>query len=425
MKSLKGKKLLIMGGVKTAQNIINSAKKMGVYTIVTDYLADSPAKTIADESHMISTTDVDAVVKLAKERKVDGVFTSYIDSMLIYCRQVCERLGLPFYATEEQIAITTDKNLFKKECKKNGVGAVYKYEYNINDAYQAFDYPVIIKPVDSSGGKGISVCANAQEFMPAYQKALSFSKSGQTLIERYMTGDEVVIYYTIQDGYVSLSGMCDRYTCKEQGGVAQLPTAYIFPSKYLTIYQKADDEKVRNMLRNMHIKNGVIFLQAFMENNRCYMYESGFRFAGAQEYKIISSINGINTMDMMVRHALTGKMSGWDVRKNDNPNFNEIACKLTPLTKTGKIDKIIGLDEVAKLSGITAIAPVHDAGDFIVGKGTLDQIIARIFMKTTDLKSMKALIDNTYELVKAFDINGDDMTFGRFDTRLLSEHYYD
>lgn len=425
MIDLSGKKLLIMGGVKCAENIVRSARKMGVYTIVTDYLADSPAKKIADESHMVSTTDVDAVVKLAKDLKVDGVFTSYIDSMMIYCQQVCERLGLPFYTTKEQIGITNDKRRFKQQCQMCGVPVVQEYVFNSNntEAYKKFLYPVIVKPVDSSGSKGISVCAEAKDFMAAYNKAMSFSQSGQVLVERYMTGDEVVIYYTIQDGYVSLSGMCDRYTSKEQNGLAQLPTAYIFPSKYLREYQNNEDEKVRAMLRSIGLQNGVIFLQGFIENNSCYFYEAGYRFAGAQEYKVISAVNGINTMDMMVRHSLTGKMSGWDVRKDDNPNFKEVACKLSPLVKTGRISKIEGLDEIEKLPGVTAIASVYEDGDMVEGAGTLNQIVVRIFMKADDMKGLADVIDRTYELLKVLDENGDDMLFGNFDTSILSEQY--
>ena len=72
-----------------------------------------------------------------------------------------------------------------------------------------------------------------------------------------MTGDEVVIYYTLQDGYISLSAMCDRYTIK-QPGVAPLPSAYVFPSKYLSEYQKYDDENVKKMFKALEMKNGFL-----------------------------------------------------------------------------------------------------------------------------------------------------------------------
>lgn len=424
MQDLRDKRLLIMGGVKCAENIINAARKMGVYTIVTDYLEDSPAKKLADESHMVSTTDVDAVVKLAKELKVDGVFTSYIDSMMTYCQQVCEKLGFAFYATQEQIQITNEKRNFKQYCQRCGVPTVEEYSLDkINDEDSTVEYPLIVKPVDSSGGKGISVCYNKQEFVAAYEKALSFSASKQILIERYMTGDEVVIYYTMQDGYVSLSGMCDRYTNKEQDDVAQLPTSYIFPSRYLVDYQLNEDQKVRDMLRDLGLQNGVIFLQGFMENGECHFYEAGFRFAGAQEYKVISSVNGINTMDMMVTHALTGKMSGWDVSKHDNPNFKEYACKLSPLVRTGTISKIVGLDKIAEFPEVTDVASIYEDGDTIEGRGTLNQVSSRIFLKADTMADLALVIDRVYDTLKVLDENSENMLFGNFDTSILHENY--
>lgn len=76
MSDLKGKKLLILGGIQLSNNIIDSCRKQGVHTIVADYLPDSPAKKNADESYLVSTTDVDAVVKLGQELQVDGIFTN-------------------------------------------------------------------------------------------------------------------------------------------------------------------------------------------------------------------------------------------------------------------------------------------------------------------------------------------------------------
>lgn len=94
-------------------HLINKAKEMGVYTIVTDYIKDAPAKKYADEAYDISTLDIDALIALAKEKKVEGVFTGYVDINLAPCRKVCEALGLPFYASLEQLEQTMNKVNYK------------------------------------------------------------------------------------------------------------------------------------------------------------------------------------------------------------------------------------------------------------------------------------------------------------------------
>lgn len=424
MNNITGKRLLIMGGVKLACHIVNTAKKMGIYTIVTDYLKDSPAKKIADESFMASTTDVDAVVQLAKDIKADGVFTSYIDSLLPYCQQVCEKAGFPFYATKEQIQITTDKQKFKQLCRDNGLSVIEEYHLDSDFKREDLDriiYPVVTKPVDSSGSRGISICWNEEELIANYEKALTFSKSKKVIVEKYMTSEEVVMYYTIQDGYISLSAMCDRYTNKGQTGLAQLPTAYIFPSKYLERFQSSDNENMRKMFYSLGMKNGVIFVQSFIKDGRFYLYEMGYRFAGAQGDRIIAAINGIDTMEMMISHALTGTMRGWDLKKYDNPNFKKWACKLSPLAKIGTIYKITGLDEIAALPEVIDVIQMKNEGDKITHYGTLDQIVMRIFI-VTELKNDLALaIDKVYQTFSVLDEEGNSMLLEGFDTKILYE----
>ena len=85
---LKGKRLLFLGGVQDVCEIIKEAKKLGIYVMETDYIEDSPAKAFADRSFMVSTTDVESVVRLCQEEEVDGLFTCYTDLLLPYCQQV-------------------------------------------------------------------------------------------------------------------------------------------------------------------------------------------------------------------------------------------------------------------------------------------------------------------------------------------------
>jgi len=414
---LKGKKLLLLGGIRLTTNIVKRAQELGVYVIITDYLIDSPAKQIADESYLISTTDVAAVVELAKRLKVDGVFTAYIDSMLLYCQQVCEKLNLPFYATSEQIDIMTNKDKFKKICIANRLQVVKEYELNhqINDKeISNIQYPVVVKPADSAGGKGIFICYTEKELRKRYLESLSFSKRKKVLVEEYMTNEQVLMYYTIQDGYVSLSAMCDRYTNKEQRGFASIPTAYIFPSKYLADFKNVDHQKVINLIQSMNIKNGVLSLQAFMHQGRVCIHEIGFRFGGSQAHKIIKELNGIDTVEMMIRHSLTGEMKGYSIKDLDKPEFDMWACKLTPIARRGKILKIKGFDKIATLPEIFDIAHVHKKGDTITHIGTLDQVISRIFIKANTKSELAKIIEEINTKIEVEDEKGENMLLEPF-----------
>ena len=123
-KLLQGKRLLILGGQLKLCDIVNRAKELGAYTVVTDWYDDSPAKAIADKAYNVSTSDVDAILRLIKDEKIDGVFTGYIDSTLPYYYEICQKAGFPCYLSKEALACGTDKIRFKEACLAVGIDVI-------------------------------------------------------------------------------------------------------------------------------------------------------------------------------------------------------------------------------------------------------------------------------------------------------------
>ncbi len=425
LEKLKGKRLLILGGIAAAIEICNRAHEFGIEVYVTDYLEDSPAKKYADKSFMVSTTDVDAVVELCKKERIDGVFTGNVDLLLPYYAQICAQLGLPCYGSLEHFKIMTDKKRFKDICKQYDVPVIPEYTANqIED--NDIEYPVLVKPIDSSGSRGISICCNPVELQEGIEKALSFSPSKSYLIEKYMTGDEVVLYYYFQNGTPIFIGMCDRYVNADQEGVAQLPTAYIFPSKYTKSHLMNTDNKIKNMFKGIKMQNGPIFLQAFIYNGIPCLYEPGYRLNGAREQYIMSSINGINSADMLIHFALTGEMADFDIEKKSNPYLaGKYACKLSPLIRTGTIARIEGLEQLNSMKSIVKVVLNNNVGDTVTDKniGTLRQIAYRAFIVEDSLVALKETIDKIQSIVKYYDSDGNCMMLRMFDTDTLLYNY--
>lgn len=426
MSELKGKKMLILGGVPAMVEIAQRAKEFGVEVLVTDYLENSPAKKYADKSFMTSTTDVEAVVELCKEEQVDGIFTGNIDSMLSYYAQICEKTHMPCYGTLEHFNIMTDKKEFKKICKEYNVPVVKDYTQEELEKDDNIVYPVIVKPIDSSGSRGISVCSNREELEKGVEKALSFSPSKQYIVERYMTGAEVVLYYYFQDGNPVFMGMCDRYVNKEQKGLAQLPTSYIFPSRYTGIHIAQVDSLIKGMFKGIGMKNGSIFLQAFIEDGIAYLYEPGYRLNGAREHYIYGAVNDINAADMLINYSLTGKMSEEDIETKADPYIHgKYACKLSPLIKTGTIKEVKGMEIFEQLSSVVKVVVNNAEGDSVLEKeaGTLRQIAYRAFIVCDTLQELKETIDTIQSVVEYFDEDGKSMMLKPFETELLEKNY--
>jgi len=414
MNDLKGKKLLILGGISLSNEIIKHAKELGLDVYVTDYLECSPAKKQADKSFMVSTTDVEELSKLIKKEEVDGLLTGFVDLILPYYQEACERNNLPCYASKEQIDILTDKIKFKNLCRRFDVPVVEEYIINRpikKEEIESLKYPVLLKPADNSGGKGINICENAKKFEEIYHKSLSFSPSKKVLVERYMKAEEASIFYLIKDGEFYLTAMGDRHVKYFKDGNIPLPVGYTFPSKYLENYQNNLNDKVIQMLKSIGIKNGMLFIQSFIEDGECIFYEPGFRLTGSLEYKIIAHSSGYNPMQEMIQYAVKGEMADLDIKKLVNPNFENYYCKITFIAKPGKIGKIIGVDKVLEMDNVLDVVLTYNEGDIIPEKaiGTLAQVVIRVFAFAKIKEDLANLIRKIQESISVKSENGDNM----------------
>lgn len=415
------KKLLILGANPETVSLVEKAKDMGIYTIVTDYDPNAFAKKYADKAENVNAIDVDGLVNLARREKIDGVVVGVAEALLpTYC-ELCKRLGFPAYSTADVFNVMIRKDYFKKKCIEYGVPTIREYDpENIDN----IAYPVIVKPVDSCSSKGIRVCQNRKELETAIDYALEFSRVKKILIEEYMNGDEVISYYVMQDGNPIFVGMCDRYTHKEKKDLVQLPVSYIFPSKHINSYMKFSDKAVKNMIRGLGLKNGSIFFQCFVDSNGIVrMYEPGYRLNGAQEHLIVSRVSGIDAKEMYIQYALTGKVANVDLEPLSNPKPSEICCKLSPLVKVGKIKKIIGIEKIQNYSDVVSVNPSYNDGDVVTGEGTLKQIVCRFFIVSKNKYDLKRTIDNIQKEFKVINENGDNMLIGNFDTEIIMEDY--
>ncbi|WP_251231728.1 hypothetical protein [Adlercreutzia aquisgranensis] len=394
-----GKRLLILGAVRPIDDVVKAAQEMGVYTIATDYYPDSPVKRIADMALDISTHDVDALTEEAVRLRVDGVFAACVDANLEPCRRLADNLGLPFYATAEQIAITCDKHLFKKACKRAGIPVVD--EYSVEDLPSTPDelqrlLPLIIKPYDSAGSKGISVVRTADALDGAVEFARSFSPTGNVLAEPFIEGwDDSCLYLTIQDGVHSLSAMCDRIMepCLTSG--APQPAELRFPSKHIDEYYRSLDGPIKALIRDLGIKNGTMFIQLFAKDGKFMAFESGFRTNGARNYVIESDANGINSLVMHIRHALGTGFSGWEAEECNDARFDSCYSIMAVNLRPGVIERIEGLDEIANADGFLDMAVYYERGDTVDQsvEGTLKQEFARIYFKAPSEDALDEIVE--------------------------------
>ena len=405
-----GKRLLILGGMQISCEIVRKAQSMGIFTIVADYYPTekSPAKAIADKAIEVSVTDVDAVVKVIKEEAVDGVIVGFNDMLLPFYAEICEKSGLPCYGTKELFETLIAKDQYKALCRQFDVPTIPEYEIYDTD----IKYPVLVKPVDSSGSRGITICHNYEELKTAVETGRNASKTGKVLIERYMDGREVTVFWTFQNGNYYLSALGNRHVKHNQGmDVIPLPVGYTFPSVYLPRYREEVEENCKAMFRHLGIKDGMMFMQCKVEDGTCYVYDLGFRLTGSLEYKILERVCGFNPLEMMIRFALTGKMGEESIAEKAIPEFKTPAFNVSCLCAPGTIKEITGVEEVKKMAEVEDAVLAHVPGETIKEqmRGLLAQITVRVLGSVStkdDLLPTMQRIDNTIHIIGT---NGEEL----------------
>ncbi len=421
MNDLAGKKLLVLGANAETVPLVDVANSMGIKTLVTSNVQNDAAKKVAWKSYDVDGMDVAGVIALARNEKVDGIIVGVADILVpSYCK-ICGALDMPCYATQEIVDVFSYKDVFKATCERFGIHGIP--EYYLDETMESADvaqiaYPVMIKPVDSCSGIGMTVCYNEKELKYGIQKALDASRKKRFIVERYMQCDDMGIYYTFKDGECSASCVYDRYTTDEQKGVSRVCLGGIYPSKHIDEYFKRMHENALRMFKSIGIKNGVLMLSAFYENGEFYVYDTGFRLQGEAPHLLMQAIHGFDQREMLIRFALTGTEGNVNLQKEDDPYFRgKWAATLWFLLKRGRIKKIIGLETAKSDTCIIANVQRLYEGDSIRDEwiGTEKQVLTRLYFVCNSKQELEKKLNFYENSVDVLDENDDSMLLRGFD----------
>ena len=427
MKPFEGKKLLILGGNAETIHLVKKANELGVETIVASRNPDSMAKACASKSYDIDATDVPAVVALARAENVSGILPGTDDIFVpAYCK-ACDVLGFPCYASSEIIEVFGYKDCFKATCERYGIHGVPEYylDASLNPRDLArIRYPVMVKPVDCFSGIGMTECSCEEELRPAVEKAIAASKSGRFIVEKLMTGADIGLYYTFKDGECSLSCMFDRYTTSEQSGSGRVALGNIYPSGYIDAYFERLHENMKRLFSAMDIRNGVLLIQAFFENDNFYVYDTGFRLQSEASNLLIEHVCGYDQRELLISFALTGSEGKLDLLKTDDPKMDgKVAASVWFLLKEGTVGKIVGVEEIENDSRVIASVQRLFEGDRILPSwpGTEQQVMLRLFLLCDTKKKLADAVKEVQRRIQVSDTDGNPMLLAGFDAAVALE----
>ena len=318
------KKILLLGGSAQQVIAIETAKQKNLYTVLCDYLADNPGQNYSDKFYLTSTTDKEAVLKVAMDESVDYIIAYASDPAAPTAAYVAEKMGLPTnpYSSVE---ILCNKDLFRSFLDSHGFNTPRARGYQSAEealaGFNRFKLPIIIKPVDSSGSKGATVIHKTEDVSSAIDFAFSFSHGHRIIMEEYI--EKKHPYLVGGDIFVS-GGKIIQWglmNCHRDSSVNPLvPVGKSYPPLLEEKDLQAVKDTLQKLVTDLGIQFGPMNVELIVDKKgSVYPIDIGPRSGGNMIPDLLSMIFDCNVVEMSVRSAMGEKI---DVHKMDgNPYY--------------------------------------------------------------------------------------------------------
>lgn len=312
------KSVLIFGVGPLQKSIINRAKLMGLYTVGIDPANDATCKNEVDAFEVVGGQDFEGTCAVVEKYGIDAIVTAATDKPLVMMARIAEKYGFPFYSVETA-QWSTDKFQMKQRFMEGGVpcakGRLVKSVEEVED----FEYPVIIKPRDNSGSRGVKLCRSKEELETSMSEAFEVSKLDTVLVEEFIEGPEYSIEGLHYDGKAEVIQFTEKKTTEFPYNVE---LGHKQPANLTEEQRKEILDIVAKIGKALKFKNCPSHTELKINNRGIFVIETSPRLGGDYITSTLVPLStGINMEDQLLQIALGGKVD----------------------TITGRIDKASGV----------------------------------------------------------------------------------
>ena len=304
------KKLMLLGGLRYLLPVIEAAHQQGYYVITVDYLPDNIAHKYSDEYHNVSIIDKEAVLQLAQELQIDGIMSFAVDPGVVAASYVQNKMNLPSFGPYESVEILQNKDKFRRFLAENGFNTPWAFGFS--DKQEAlpnadrFTYPLIVKPTDAAGSKGVTRVDDGTALSDAIDYAFAHSLKGHIIIEEFIEKEGC----SSDSDCFSLNGELKVATFSAQhfdenaAGVFT-PAAYSWPS---TMSMQACGElasEIQRLLTLLHMRTSIYNIETRVgRNGKPYIMEVSPRGGGNRLAEMVRYSTGVDMITACVRAAV-------------------------------------------------------------------------------------------------------------------------
>lgn len=395
------KKLLMLGGSLYQTFAIKEAKRLGYYVITADYLPNNPGHKFADEYYNVSTIDKEAVLALAQKLEIDGIVAYASDPAAPTAAYVAEELGLPT-SPYKSVEVLSNKDLFRAYLQEHGFNCpkamgFTKYEDAL-EHIDEFALPVMIKPVDSSGSKGITKLTDWSTLQEAVEEALSYSRGKRFLIEEFIVkkGHQISGDAFSVDGKLVFHCLGNEFydpNCDKDFA----PLGECWPFQMDHKYIDDLEEQLQRLMSSLRMKSNAYNVEAIVgEDDKVYLLELGARSGGSLIPQVVEHATGINMVTWVIQAAAGDPIDMSVLRgRTEMPVQGCWSNYMVHSDKTGKFKSISFEEQFEKEHVVDFVNDLH-VGDAIHRFRDAQDCIGELILKYAD-------IDKMFEVIKSIE----------------------
>lgn len=395
------KKLMLLGGLRYLLPVIEEAHKLGIYVITADYLPNNIAHQFSDEYCNVSIIDKDAVLKVARDLQIDGILSHAVDPGVTTAAYVAEQMGLPFQCSYEAACIMQDKSRFRTFLDENGFNCPKAKGYhNAEDALKDinyFNWPVIVKPVDSAGSKGVTKVEDKQDLAAAIETALSASISKHFIIEDFLdkvgaqssadifTVEGKLVYPAYSDQLFDVNA-ANPYT----------PAIEIWPASMEKRFQDDLTNQLQRLFDILEVKSGIYNVESRVcSNGKAYIMEVSPRGGGNRIAELQDMATGQSLIQNEIKKAL-----GMSIDNIVSPEYDGVWCNyILHSSREGRLVSV-EIEESFKKAYVKDIGLIVKPGDHIVPFTGANTSLGTLFLRFNSREELQKALYNEAQWLK-------------------------
>ena len=308
---MKQKRLMLLGGLRYLLPVIKAAHEQGYYVITADYLPDNIAHKYSDEYCNVSIVDKEAVLREARRLQIDGIMSFACDPGVMAASYVQNQMGLPSFGPFESVEILQNKDKFRAFLAKNGFNVPQakgfdSVEAAMSEAYW-FPWPVIVKPTDAAGSKGVTRVDKLEDLKPALEYAMKHSISGHVIVEEFIEKDGCSSDTDSMsvDGKLVFTSFCaQRFDAEATNPYT--PAAYSWPSTFTMEQEAYLTSEIQRLITQLDLKTVVYNIETRIgTNGKPYIMELTPRGGGNRLCEMLRYATGVDMITAITR-AMVG-----------------------------------------------------------------------------------------------------------------------